>query len=175
MASLFRGKLGLIGLVIVATALFASGGGQAGAANAGYPIPLPSGPGASPSLCETYFGSPATIAKEFGVKSLIPTKITDYSNDQKYVGRALSFRGSLTCAYRRLGPKGDHSHSSADAPLNLELSTDNDESISGVCCMAFAQAGKVFAYVETGNPTIQIPENVRPWLHMAATRAVPPR
>jgi hypothetical protein len=51
------------------------------------PAALPSRSHASPSLCRTYFGSPASIAKEFGVASL------------ERVPRIYSNYGRIVCQY----------------------------------------------------------------------------
>jgi hypothetical protein len=169
-----RSWLGVVGLLIgVGAALVAITGAQASTATARHPIPLPSGPNASTSLCESYFGPPSTIAKEFGVPTLVRTRVTSYSDGQKHVSQVDSGPGMLACDYVR--PGTGRNHTSESAPLWLELTTQNRTAVSGACCTVYARAGKVFAYAESGNPTMHISAKQQPWLRAAAARAAPPR
>jgi hypothetical protein len=165
--------LGVVGLLIgVGAAPVAGTGAQASTATARHAIPLPSGSNASTSLCKSYFGSPSAIAKEFGVPTLVRTKITSYSDGQKYVSQVVSGPGMLTCAYVRPG--------TVRIPLNLGLSTQDPTLLAqGACCIIDARAGKVFAYAESASGTsrfqVSVSARLEPWLRAAAARAVPPR
>jgi hypothetical protein len=124
------------------------------------PTALPSGAHASPSLCRTYFGSPTSIAKAFGVASL------------ELVPQVYSRDGKIVCQYLRPGPTGDGAYNDG---LRLTLAAGADMSS---CCEheADAKAGAVYAYAGSSDRYFQVPtQTEQTWLQGAAARATPPK
>jgi hypothetical protein len=122
-------------------------------------LPPPEAHTASSSLCKTYFGSPLTIAKEFGAASL---KLTGSGPEQ---GRPYSI---FDCEYIRPG--------SDKEGLLLALTTkDIPTDSSGMGGnLHVGKAGRIYAYANTplNEP---VPQNIQVWLQKAAARAKPPQ
>jgi hypothetical protein len=135
----------LVAVGIVGALLSACGNGSATSMERGAkpvdqgPTALPSGSHASPSLCRTYFGSLASIAKEFGVASLerVPQIYSNY--------------GRIVCQYLRPGPTKDYNE-------GLFITLAGGPNMSS-CCEheADAKAGAVYAYAVSSDPSIHVP------------------
>lgn len=114
----------------------------------------------SPSLCGATFGSPASIAREFGSKSL---KLTVSESEPNV---PFSF---FQCAYK--GPGG------REGPL-LALTTHavNDD-CNGCGSVYDIKAGLIYAdYSPPGGPASDsesAPRNIQAWLRKTAARAIP--
>lgn len=145
---------------VVGVLLAACGNGSANSVERG-PTPLPSGSesDASVSLCRTYFGSAAAVAREFGVATLQQVPFWEFQ-----VGRHHSSDGTIMCKYLRPGTTGD--------ALVLTLTTHLDIPSPGP--FAEAKAGAMYAYAFTNNPNIHGTQTNQRWLQkVAATTKTP--
>ena len=136
------------------------------------PTALPSGSHASPSLCKTYFGLPASIAKEFDVASLKRVPFWESQGGHTYFLQVYSSDGTIMCKYLRPGPTGD---GTGNDGLFLTLRTHEDFSSGGGATIAVGKSGAVYAYAETDDPHIHVSQTDQVWLQRAAARARSPK
>lgn len=158
----------LVSVGIVGAFLSACGNGSATLVENGL-SPLPSGSHALPTVCRTYFGSPATIAKVFGVATLTRVPFWESLGGRTYFLQVYSSAGKIMCKYQRQGTTGDGSNDG----LFLTLTTHVQFS-SGDVPVAQAQSGAVNAYAYTADPRIHDSPTIQAWLQRVAARAKPP-
>jgi hypothetical protein len=164
-----RGKSVLFVSCVMGIGLTACGNGTSTSG----PTFLPSGPGATEALCQTYFGTAAGIAKQFGVRSLVPARIADVIKGHTSDKEVISFPGTVACFYNR--PNLSNAIGNANSGLTLMLTTHVNHTSFGGEDVSAGQSGKVYAYAQTFNPLIHVSEANQHWLDDAAARARPPR
>ncbi len=141
----------LVATGVVAVLIAACGNGSPAAVHHGpTAIPVPGSKIDSSALCRTYFGSPATVANEFGVASLKlthsgPERLRSYNACYCYYNNGLLF--TMTT----------HGWSSQN---NYGVWASDGKS------------GNVYVYASMVMPP-HIPQNIHAWLRSAAARAKP--
>lgn len=117
-------------------------------------LPPPRAHTAPSSLCRTYFGSPASIAKEFGAASLKPTS----SGPEPQHAYSI-----FQCSYLGPGPTRDRSDS-ALTMTTRDFSTDNNFEQTYV-----GKAGDMYAYAAPDQFTnFHVSRHIQVWLERAA-------
>jgi hypothetical protein len=153
----------LIAAGVTAILMTACGNGRPAAVPHG-PTAL-SPPGSSityPSLCKAYFGTPAAVAKEFGMPSLRS------SFSGLGPGRVCS---TFQCGYLGSGPTGRRNG------VTLTLSTHELSTRDVSFSVYVGKAGVVYAYAapDPFSTLVHVPQNIQVWLQKAAARAIPPK
>ena len=141
-----------------------------GSASPAIRTPLPSGPSASASICNTFFGTPRAVAKEFGVASVTRSPITLFNHGHQYTAPVESQWGAATCLYRGPGPV---TNGGGNDGLYLTVSVNQQVAIGpmGSFAQGAAASDVVFADAASADPHMRISQANRGWLNAAASKA----